>query len=226
MRYIAASGFLLLASGFLLLAGDSTPEARGFRNLTQHAYGVPLFQPSVLDNIWKVWEPQWQARVKADDPGSLRRAIYERYGFCETAYESGGAPMQFIATAKGWVPTCMLCHGGRVPGSGAAMMGMPNTELDWPTLAEDLAASFGLKTDQSRLGRSRGRTNAQIFAIELLRMRNDDLSMRTTPREVGKYQGCDLDPIPWWHLKRKERLYCDGGITGDFTRPIMQFTLG
>ncbi|HEY7544653.1 MAG TPA: c-type cytochrome, partial [Blastocatellia bacterium] len=63
-------------------------------------------------------------------------------------------------------------------------------------------------------------------SIELLRRRNEDLSTRATPMPIGEYKDADLDPIPWWHLKKKTALYVDAGVTGDFTRPIMQFTMG
>ena len=75
-------------------------------------------------------------------------------------------------------------------------------------------------------GNSRGRTNAFIFSLELIRLRNEDLSRRTDPVPMGDYKDGDLDPIPWWHLKKKTSLYTDGLLKGDFVRPIMQFTMG
>ena len=200
-------------------------EARGLRNLTEHAYGVPRLDPAVLEKIWTVWEPEWKSRVRPEDPEATRALVWERYGFCALPGGRSRVPMQFAATDKGWVPTCMQCHGGRLPGSGESMIGLPNSELDAATFAEDLARVFGFAADQSRLGRTRGRTNAMVFAIELFRQRNEDLSKRATPLDMGPYKSADLDAVPWWHLKKKRRLYTDGGITGDFVRPIMQFTL-
>lgn len=43
---------------------------------------------------------------------------------------------------------------------------------------------------------------------------------------MGEYADFDLDPPAWWYLKKKTALYSDGAATGDFTRPIMQFTMG
>lgn len=210
---------------FNLCAKDLSPEERGFRNLTQRAYGVPSLNPKLLDTIWKVWEPEWKSRVNPDDPAQIRKLVFERYGFCEAPFRSDGVPLQFVSTEQGWVPTCMQCHGGRLPGSGVSVIGLPNTEIDLATLAEDLAKTMGMTTDQSRLGLTRGRTNAFTFSIELLRMREPDLSKRKTPVDMGSYKSADLDAIPWWHLKKKNRLYSDGGLTGSFVRPIMQFTL-
>jgi mono/diheme cytochrome c family protein len=214
----------LAAVGLRGAARDPAAE-RGRLLLAEHPYGRAVFNPVVLEKIWTVWEPDWKARVKPDDPESLRRVMWERYGWSPMPGRSDGVPMQFVGTANGWVPSCLQCHGGRLPGSGESMIGLPNTDLDAATFAEDLARSFGMQTDQSRLGRTRGRTNAFVFAIELLRMREPDLSMRTTPVDMGKYQSADIDAIPWWYLRKKTRLYADGGITGDFVRPIMQFAL-
>jgi len=227
-RRISKFLFVAAAAGFSLWAGRAAgpgSEERGYRNLTEHAYGVALVDPAILQRVWNVWEPEWKSRVRPEDPEAVRALVWERYGFSALPGRSGQVPMQFIATEKGWVPSCMQCHGGRLPGSGESMIGLPNTEIDAATLAEDIARTFGLKTDQSRLGRARGRTNALVFAIELFRQRNEDLSKRETPLDVGPYKAADLDAIPWWHLKKKRRLYTDGGITGDFVRPIMQFTL-
>jgi RoxA-like, cytochrome c-like len=208
-----------------LFASEQTVEEKGFRNLTQRAYGVSMVNPKVFEKIWTVWEPEWKSKVDPQDPAQIRRLAFERYGFSEAPYPNGGLPMQYVATEKGWVPTCMQCHGGRLPGSGESVIGLPNTEIDLATLAEDLSKSFGLSSDQSRLGQTRGRTNAFVFSIELLRMRNEDLSKRSSPLDMGTYKSSDLDAIPWWHLKKKNRLYADGGLTGDFGRAIMQFTL-
>lgn len=43
---------------------------------------------------------------------------------------------------------------------------------------------------------------------------------------MGQYSDYDLDAPTWWYLKKKKALYSDGSLRGDFTRPIMQFTMG
>jgi mono/diheme cytochrome c family protein len=79
---------------------------------------------------------------------------------------------------------------------------------------------------QLLFGMSRGRTNAFIFSLELIRRRNEDLSPRKEPLPMGDYADYDLDAPAWWYLKKKTALYVDASVTGDFTRPIMQFTMG
>lgn len=221
----ASDRMVLWGTGCAVTAGELSSEERGFRNLTQRAYGIPSLNPKALETIWKVWEPEWKVRVNPDDPAQIRKLVFERYGFTDVPFRKDGVPLQFVATEKGWVPTCMQCHSGRLPGSGQGTIGLPNTEIDLATFAEDLAKNMGIKTDQSRLGLTRGRTNAFMFSIELLRVRETDLSKRKTPLDMGPHKNADLDAIPWWHLKKKNRLYADGGVTGNFVRPIMQFTL-
>lgn len=104
---------------------------------------------------------------------------------------------------------------------------MPNTELDMQTLYEDVTKLTGMKGPFPMLfGMSRGRTNAFVFSLELLRRRNEDLSRRSEPLPMGQYSDYDLDAPSWWYLKKKTALYSDGNLRGDFVRPIMQFTMG
>lgn len=210
-----------------LTAAESTPEQKGFHNLTTNPYGTPLLNAKLMEGVSAVWEPEWKAKIDPRDPESLRRAAFERYGFSPATWQNQGAPMQLLATPAGWVQTCMLCHGGRLPGSGESMIGMPNTELDMQTLYEDVTKLTGFKGPfQMLFGMTRGRTNAFVFSLELIRRRNEDLSRRNEPLEMGAYTDFDLDPLPWWYLKKKTALYVDGSVKGDFTRPIMQFTMG
>ncbi len=212
----------------LFTSAESTPEQRGLHNLTHNAYGTPLLNGKFIQLLPKVWEAEWKAKIDANDPESVRRVAFERYGFSPATWPNQGAPMQFVATAQGfWVQTCMLCHGGRLPGSGESMIGMPNTELDMQTLYEDVTKLTGMRGPfPMSFGMTRGRTNAFIFSLELISRRNEDLSRRTEPVPMGDYKDQDLDPLPWWYLKKKTALYVDAAVTGDFTRPIMQFTMG
>jgi len=211
------------------LAADNTPEERGLRNLQHKPYGAPLMNKKLLVEILpKAWEPEWKAKIDPNDPDSARKVAFERYGFSEATWDNQGAPLQFTASSSGmWTQTCMLCHGGRVPVTGESKIGMPNTELDMQTFYEDVQNALKMKGPfQLTFGASRGRTNAFIFSLELLRRRNEDLSQRQEPLPMGDYTDYDLDPPAWWYLKKKTALYADAGVKGDFTRAIMQFTMG
>ncbi len=210
-------------------AAEPTPEERGLWNLQHRAYGAPLMNKKLLTEVLpRAWEPAWRAKIDPADPDSVRRVAFERYGFSEAPWDNQGGPLQFTVSASGmWTQTCMLCHGGRVPVTGESKIGMPNTELDMQTLYEDVQNALKMKGPFSlNFGMSRGRTNAFIFSLELLRRRNEDLSTRRDPAPMGEYADFDLDPPAWWYLKKKTALYADAGVKGDFSRAIMQFTMG
>jgi mono/diheme cytochrome c family protein len=226
---MAFIGAALKSSLPLAQATDATPAERGQYNLTHKAYGTPLLNLKLIELASKVWEPEWKAKLEPNDLDSLRKVAFERYGFSEpTVAENHPAPLQFVKTQSGmWSQTCMLCHGGRLPISGESKIGMPNTELDMQTLYEDMTKATGMRGPFELLfGMSRGRTNAFIFSLELVRRRNEDLSPRKEPLPMGDYADFDLDAPAWWYLKKKTALYADAAATGDFTRPIMQFTMG
>lgn len=240
LRLIVLSIFIIL--GLSLLAGlpiskdtstsraaEMTAEERGLWNLQHKQYGQPLINKQLLQLLAnKAWEPEWKAKIDPNDADSVRKVAFERYGFSEATWDNQGAPLQFVANKEGrWAQSCMLCHGGRVPITGESKIGMPNTELDMQTLYEDVTKATGLKGSFPILfGMSRGRTNAFIFSLELLRRRNEDLSQRKDPVPMGDYSDYDLDPPAWWYLKKKTALYADAGVKGDFSRAIMQFTMG
>ena len=219
---------LVFSSAHVSPPAPLTPAEKGLYNLTHNQYGMFMLTDKMLEKLPSVWEQEWQAKINSNDPDSIRKIAFARYGFTEATWDNRGGPMQMVVNERGnWVQNCMLCHGGRVPVSGNSMIGMPNTELDMQTLYDDLTKLTHYKTPfQLSFGMSRGRTNAFIFSLELIRLRNEDLSPRKEPLPMGDYKDSDLDPIPWWHLKKKTALYVDAGVTGDFARPIMQFTMG
>jgi hypothetical protein len=148
-----------------MTAAESTPEQRGLHNLTSNGYGTTVLNGKLIEALQAVWEPEWKAKINPSDPESLKRTAFERYGFSPATWSNQGAPLQLVATQGGWVQSCMLCHGGRLPGSGDSMIGMPNTELDMQTLYEDVTKLTGLKGPfPMTFSMSRGRTNAFIFS--------------------------------------------------------------
>jgi cytochrome c553 len=229
-RSLLLAVLFIFAAAFihpLFTSAETTPEQRGLHNLTSNPYGTPLLNAKLIAALQAVWEPEWKAKVTPDDPESVQRVAFERYGFSPATWPNQGAPLQLVATQGGWVQSCMLCHGGRLPISGESKIGMPNTELDMQTLYEDVTKLTGLRNSfPMSFAMSRGRTNAFVFSLELLRRRNEDLSRRADPLPMGQYSDYDLDAPSWWYLKKKTALYSDGSLRGDFTRPIMQFTMG
>src|SRR5690554_4463144 len=90
-------------------AEEKTAVERGLYNLTHNAYGAPVMTDALFARLSNVWEPEWKAKIDANDPASARKVAFERYGFSEATWDNRGGPMQFVVTAQGaWVQTCML----------------------------------------------------------------------------------------------------------------------
>jgi hypothetical protein len=73
------------------------------------------------------------------------------------------------------------------------------------------------------LGANRGTTNAVMFGVALLALRDSDLSL-LPKRLPPKMTHHDMDAPPWWHFHRKRFLYIDG-FAPKAHRPLMQFML-
>lgn len=207
-------------------AAGLTPQERGLNNLLNKAYGRPLIDEKTFYSLWTVWDAEWKAKVtNPEDKALIRRLTLERYGFTESVDANISVPLQFVGTEKGLVYNCASCHGGQLPGTGKPKLGMPNTEVDMATFSEDVAKFFGRETKADHLQLTRGRTNAFKLSHSFFRYVNEDMSLRQTPLDLGKFQDGDLDAPPWWVLKKKRYLYSDGFVEGGFSRAIMQFSL-
>jgi hypothetical protein len=64
-----------------------------------------------------------------------------------------------------------------------------------------------------------------MIAAILISLRNVDLSTRIFPLPLGVNLP-EMDTPPWWHLKRKKTMYCDGRTPAASVRTNMQFLLG
>src|SRR5690348_9470092 len=96
------AAFILL--GLLLLAGlppsahlsaghaaETTPEERGLWNLQHKQYGPSLMRKQLLQLLaLKAWEPEWKAKIDPNDPESVRKVAFERYGFSEATWDNRG----------------------------------------------------------------------------------------------------------------------------------------
>lgn len=124
-RWLPLAVFIFFAAAAvipILTSAESTPEQRGLHNLTSNAYGTPVLNAKLIEALPAVWEPEWKAKISPGDPESAKRVAFERYGFSPATWSNQGAPLQLVATQAGWVQTCMLCHGGRLPVSGESMI--------------------------------------------------------------------------------------------------------
>ena len=78
------------------------------------------------------------------------------------------------------------------------------------------------------LGGSHGTTNAVMFGVVLDAFREPDMTREHStaiPRPAAELVHHDVDAPPWWHLKKKSRLYTRRLQPRKTTRVLMQFML-
>jgi hypothetical protein len=227
MSWLAAAvmTLALVPAAMAVSQNAAAAAARGRENLLRRAYAEPSLDQKTLDNLWTVWDLEWKARVAGADLERIRTITRERYGFPAHVDPKSAAPLPLVATERGLVVNCLSCHSGRLPGSGETVIGLPNTEIDMPTFLDDLAKFAGQPEQGATWGATRGRTNAFFLSHILLMRRNEDMSPRETPVDLGKAATYDLDAPPWWHVRRKPAFYADGFVEGGHGRAIMQFAM-
>jgi len=211
---------------------EETAAERGYRFLTEKPYLPVDFREDDLAEVWKIWPEPLRTQAENATADQRRKMAFDRYGLTERPHDDSGKPLQYVVTDKGeWVMNCFACHGGSV--LGEPFPGRPNSNYLLQTLTEEMRlskASRKKKLDRldvaslfMPLGQSRGVTNAVMFGVILLAYRDADLNViqnTDTPQLIHH----DMDPPPWWHFKKKKRLYIDGfAPTGH--RPLMQFML-
>jgi mono/diheme cytochrome c family protein len=118
-------------------------------------------------------------------------------------------------------------------GGSVVWPGAPNSLFALQTLTEETRlAKAELGRPFSRmdvggafvpLGTTNGTTNAVMFGVLLMGMRDADLNIDTS-RGVPKMTHHDMDAPPWWHFRRKKMLYIDG-FAAKGHRGLMQFML-
>lgn len=213
-------------------AGDVAAAARGFRLLTTKPYLSQDFDQEVFDALPSVWERSARLAAEQATPEERRRMIFARYGLTEHPDEPRRTALQYAPSADGgWTMNCLACHTGKV--AGKVVYGAPNSLYDLQTLTEDVRS---VKFSQGKrfthmdsgsllypLGGSIGTTNAVMFGQILLAYRDQDLTFHREA-SLPKMTHHDMDAIPWWHYKKKQRIYVDAFAPRDH-RALMQFLL-
>jgi len=220
---------LRVASLLLFACAGLAGEHEGYRLLTEKAYLHPDFDQETFDAVWQEWPEPLRSRAAKATPEERRRMAFARYGLTD---RGEGKPLQYVVTEQGgWAMNCFACHGGQV--AGRAIPGLPNTNLALETLTVEIRRTKArLKKPFGRmdlgqfflpLGGSTGTTNAVVFSAALADLRDKDLNRvpRIAPPNFVHH---DLDAPPWWHFRRKERLYMDGLVERGH-RSLMQFLL-
>jgi len=206
--------------------------ARGFRLLTTKAYLTPDFDQEVFDRLYTVWDFPTRRQAEKATPVERRRMAFARYGLTEYPDGPRRTALQYVDDRAGnWVMNCLACHTGKV--AGQVIYGAPNTHFALQTLTEEVrAVKQVLKKPLTHmdkgsllypLGGSVGTTNAVAFGQILLWYRDADLKF-LPDRPLPSFTHLDEDAPPWWHYRRKSRLYIDGFAPKD-CRALMQFLL-
>ncbi|MGD9724306.1 MAG: hypothetical protein AB7O59_24135 [Pirellulales bacterium] len=206
--------------------------ARGLQLLRTKPYSPADFTAAQFDSLWQVWPDDLKRQAEAADPAARRQLAFARYGLVADPENPSGPPLGVVDDGQGgWAMNCLTCHQGKV--AGRVVWGVGNSHFAFETLTQDLllarkAAGEKLGHGDSMgsfipLGRSNGTTNAQVFSVVLTALRDKDLNIVKTPN-FPKFKNHDLDPPPYWNVKRKKNLYIDGFVPKTH-RVIMQFAL-
>jgi len=207
------------------LGSEGNPQ-RGYELLTTKAFATPIWLRSSYDAAWK----QWGAKKK---PADYDLAFRERYGLHPAPYPNNGLPMGLREVngllGKGLTNDCMVCHGGSI--FGKSYVGLGNASLELEALFIELA---GMRADRGTLRPAlfpftnvRGTMEAGAMSVYLISIREPEtLALRLNkPADLGLRADLCEDTPPWWHLKKKTRLYYNGSVDSRSVRTLMQFTL-
>lgn len=215
---------------------DPAAAARGYRNLVDKAYLPPDFDQATFDVAWKHWPEPLRSEAEQATPEARRQMAFERYGLTPRP-DDPTKPLQYVVDDAGnWTMNCFACHGGSVPdgkGGGQTWPGAPNSRFALQTLTEETRlAKAELGKPFSRmdlgsvfvpLGSSNGTTNAVMFGVVLMAMRDAELNVHQ-PDGIPRMTHHDMDAPPWWHFRHKQQLYIDG-FAEKGHRGLMQFML-
>ena len=210
--------------------------ARGYEILRTKPLLPPDFDRDTLLKAGLTWPADRRAEAKAAGDADRLRMAFDRYGFVAPPPDDpvGGTVLNYVETPAGWVMNCFACHGGKV--AGRTVPGLPNSLYGLETLTEEVRAVKLLTgkplshqdLGQMRfpLGGSHGTTNAVIFGVVLDAFREPDMTVNVNrdPTAGGPLWHHDMDAPPWWHVKKKSRLYVDG-FSPKNHRVLMQFML-
>lgn len=227
----------------LALKGHQPSADRGYRLLTEKAFGDGLLDPQDFQRLWQVWPDELKATYEQSSAEEQQAMLLSRYGLVAMPGRSDGRPLAVAPDESGkWTTNCFQCHGGKV--AGKVIPGLGNSHFAFQTLTNDLikAVMLGVMKPPTHspggsksnghggggpsmfsVGGSNGTTNAQVFSIQLSLLRDNDLNLIDHPRR-DKFVNHDLDAPPFWNVKKKTRLYIDGFVPKTH-RVIMQFVL-
>jgi mono/diheme cytochrome c family protein len=203
-------------------ADDRQAVERGRVALTTTAFNVAIWPRSTYEQVWRQWG-------LTEKPADYAEAVARRYGLHPSPYDNDGLPMglrpaRTVLGGRGITTDCMICHGSSL--LGQSYIGLGNSSLDLEALFEEMS---GLGERQRKVlfpfTNVRGTSEAAAMAVFLFSIRNEDLTLRAQPLDLGLRADLCEDPPAWWLLKKKKTMYHDGSTSSRSVRSLMQFTL-
>lgn len=238
LKPLLAAFILLSVSVSLVSAGD--PQV-GYQLLLEKEYLPPDFTEELFSEVWQVWPEPLRTQAEQASPLERRKMAFSRYGLTtrpgvdmHATDDPKFLPLQYVVNEQGqWTMNCFSCHGGQI--QGEVVPGLPNSRYVLATLSEDLGNLKRTKypgmplvrmekaVSIFPLGATRGTTNAVMFGVALMTLRDAELNV-VPPRRIPRLVHHDMDAPAWWHFKKKSHLYADGYAERGH-RGLMQFTL-
>lgn len=236
-RFSAIAILILLGGSRMTAEEPRGSSERGFELISSKAYLKGDFNGSAFDALWAVW-PEEQRKIAENASAAERRAmILARYGLHEPSRlgdddQTPRPPVGYVADAEGqWAMNCFACHAGSVAGA-STIYGLGNSHFAMHSLVSDLLAvklrqfkrpsGLQLASRFFPLNSTDGTTNAVVFGIAVGASRDKDLNV--VSRKVDDFIHHDMDAPPWWNVKKKTSLYCDG-YAPKTHRVIMPFVM-
>lgn len=210
------------------------PPAQGLHVIRTRPFVPADFDEQVLNALWTLWPEPHRSAAQQASPEQRRQLTFSYYGLMPTpANVPGDLPALGYTSngSGGWVMNCLSCHGGKV--NGEVIPGLPNSHLALQTLTEDvrliklqqqkMLSHLDLASLKVPLSTTDGTTNAVIFGVILGALREPDMQVNLN-QPVPKLLHHDVDPPPFWNVRKKTSLYADG-FAPKSHRPLMQFML-
>ena len=244
-RFVVGLGFACAVGLACWLPVAATPSSDGASTrsagldlLLEEPLSIGFLSLDELRDLWQVWEPEARALAEGAAAAERRRLTFERYGLIDRPEGTASDPWIPLGyTPAGdsrLAPNCLVCHGGKV--AGQVIPGLPNSHQDFSALVGDVAALRALRQgkdpDAARssstfgipLNFVKGSTNATMYSILLGSMRDQHLNQKFPPELTQPLIHNSIDAPPWWHFRRKSRIYWDG-MAPKSVRTLMQFTM-
>lgn len=238
IRNLLLAGAMVAGLEIGVNAGD--PE-RGYHLLLEKPYLPYDFNEREFSSVWQVWPEPLKSQAEQASPIERRRMAFTRYGLTPrpgvnlaTTQDEKFPPLQYVVDTQGrWTMNCFSCHGGQI--MGQTIPGLSNSRFALQTMSEELREVKQLLYPDRALGRmekasqlvplgtSRGTTNAVMFGVLLMAMRDLDLNV-VPPKGVPRIVHHDMDAPAWWQFKDKDYLYIDAYAARNH-RSLMQFML-